>query len=627
MMMFGWGYKSPNLDTIKAIVSREDATIEEVLLDEGLTQALLYETMEVIEFLARDEMSQKLIEYSLTLMHESHEKYTKLARVATNVLTTSCTELQKRFSDSDIVMNAIIGFLNDPGKQSSRICGHYQRIIEHMIRVSRGQILTRLGDYPVCLIDHIDVLALRYLLVQLLTELREYFTDITPALDKLGNVIGQGGDIGYAALSSVREILKDGHILNNTDPILAKLFGDVLKFASNLETIDFYKAEAFGLLAYIMKNYPSPSYDTHLKMYEDSFADTDRLATSGVYRVYRNKLASAFDTFLEFQDDPFLGNVVLEEFQKMESSMLHSFCVDNDIIPKLIQQYKKDSKAMGHAFEIAIFLACQLSISDLTSTKEYRAFMSKYIDPTINLLAVSNEYKLDNFETYSQLLKTKAPEPSTSSDEEEEDNKEKSTPTTNENEKEKQNTEAEIEKPNDLDYLAVLTEDVDAEFVVTPPASPVKEATNITLPKSEICDFASNSEPEPTIEQCKDSSSNDKKENEEIKETNEPAKELEKSENDTNEVDKENEIEMISMDDVDSEFVVVDTQSNKETEPIDVPQLVEQNDPNTETQNNNDTELSNETSDKPTEVTEDPQLDETQSPTTTDDPPPEAQTS
>ncbi|KAK8878107.1 sporulation-induced protein [Tritrichomonas musculus] len=350
-----WNFGGPNLDSIKNLVTADGTTLEQVLNDNLLTPSLRFETEEVIEFFSKRDIIKSLLIWSITTQNDEDPNYFKYSRIATNVLTTPCIQLQNVLIDSNLLLPAFRNFFRLDPEESPLICGNYQRVVEYFIRVTRGEILEQFPEITSFLIDRIQVLPLRLLLFNILIELKEYLSETQSVLDNLSEIIEKGGPTAFGAVDLLFDLIK-----NENNPFKGDSMEGVVNSLFNFAILDtstsLYKVQAYVVLELIIKLYGITNFTETLNDYEGKVDFTSEgIDGIHIFRVYPNShLSEAFTRFFKDTTNCTLGSICLSSIKSQEN--LIEFVKDNHILEQILELYP-DEKCSGYLTEIALFLS------------------------------------------------------------------------------------------------------------------------------------------------------------------------------------------------------------------------------------------------------------------------------
>lgn len=386
-----WNFDGPNLSSIKNLVTTEGTTLEEVLHDNNLGQSIRYETEEVIEFLSRKDIIKKLLIWSITAQDDDDPNYYRYSRISTGILMTNSIELQNAYVDSNVLPSAFRNFFRLEPEEHQLICGNYQRLVEHFIKLTRGDILDQFPELYSHIIERLHVLPFRILLLHILTDLRQYLENPDSILEQITNVIRKAGPSGLGAICLLLELLR-----NEKNPFMAntmvEIVDSLIEFSISSTSTPLYKTQAYMLTEFIIQKYPSVDFTKVLNKYEEK---VDFLSESidgiAIFRVYTNShLEIAFRRFFSNISHSVLGHTCYNYIKNHE--FLSKFVKENKILEEIVRLFPNE-KCSGYLTDIAIFLSENLKMDPDDSFGEtWKQFVETEIAQKKQLIESSKNY-------------------------------------------------------------------------------------------------------------------------------------------------------------------------------------------------------------------------------------------
>lgn len=409
-----WNFGGPNLEPIKKLVSSEDTTLEEVLSNNTLSQSLRYETEEVIDFFSKRENIKSLLIWSITTQNDEDPDYYKYSRLSTSVLTTPSIQLQNALIDSNLLISAFRNFFRLSPEETPLICGNYQRIVEYFIRVTHGEILEQFSEITSYLIDRIQVLPLRLLLFDILTEFKEYLPDTQSVLQNISEIIEKGGPTAFGAVELLFDIIK-----NENNPFKGESMKEIVNSLFNFAILEtstpLYKVQTYVVIELIIKMYSNADFTDILNKYEEKINfSSENIDGIAVFRVYpKSHLPEAFSRFFKDTTNCTIGSICLSSIKIQEN--LLEFVKGNHILDHIIELFP-DEKCSGYLTEIALFLAEKIPANDVEDEKDimhrWGIFVKNQIELKKQQIKQSEKYGGDRPTMFGQRVEATA-KPST----------------------------------------------------------------------------------------------------------------------------------------------------------------------------------------------------------------------
>lgn len=391
-----WNFGAPNLEPIKKLVTAEGTTLEEVLNENTLSQSLRLETEEVIDFFSRRDIIKSLLIWSITSQNDEDPEYFKYSRLSASVLTTPSIQLQNALIDSNLLTSAFRNFFRLEPENTPLICGNYQRIVEYFIRVTHGEMLEQFSEITSFLIDRIQVIPLRLLLFDILTEFKEYLPDTQTVLHNLSEIIEKGGPTAFGAVELLFDLLKSE---NNpfAGESMKEIANSLFTFAILETSTPLYKVQAYIVLELIIKLYSNTNFTDILSKYEEKINfSSENIDGIAVFRVYpKSHLSDAFARFFKDTTNCTIGSICLSSIKTQDN--LLEFVKENRILDQIIDLFP-DEKCSGYLTEIALFLSEKIPGSEDNNGDEkdimYRwgIFVKNHIALKKKQIEVSEKY-------------------------------------------------------------------------------------------------------------------------------------------------------------------------------------------------------------------------------------------
>lgn len=178
-----WLQRNPT-NSIEKLLENPDTTLNQVLKDSSFASASRNPSKSLMNFLLAEKNFNILINLALSndlkvafnstettendneSDNEKRKKeFNKIQRSAVLVLSSQSKIFQSELSKSSILQNKLNDFPNSDYSSDPKICGHYSRIVEALLRSSSGKYLYQVPNIIDFLITKINILPCRELLV------------------------------------------------------------------------------------------------------------------------------------------------------------------------------------------------------------------------------------------------------------------------------------------------------------------------------------------------------------------------------------------------------------------------------------------------------------------------------
>ena len=385
-----WSFSGPNLDDIKRLATKEDTTLEEVLEDSCLSQALRYETEQVISFLSRSENMTRLLEWSLTdKFKDNWDSFYKLSTLSTSVLTNRSADFETALADHAPFVDFLNGFFSSEAIKSPVLCGHYAMVLEHYITCTRGEILEHMDNLARNVCNNVDVLGIRVLAGRLMTTLKDYGVNCEDMVQGLARKIRQGGVAGASGMSVIRDVIREkkGALV---DADVTEAVRAMLEYGNNRENPALYRAEAFVTVDLVLGLFRVGDFDDVLAEFEASVDfDEEGMVGNVVFLVYRSKLGKAWERFIKNPANAFVGKVVLEGLEAMDIPTLVAFVNEAGMVDSIVDKYSVESKCTGYLTQISILLN---NVPDIRDNDKWKEFSASVLQEHIEWMSACDGY-------------------------------------------------------------------------------------------------------------------------------------------------------------------------------------------------------------------------------------------
>lgn len=302
-------WRGPNLTELKELCLDGETTIEDVLNHNALHEALRYDQKEVIDMLAEPDSVAAMLRMIVMNKVDTDPECLRMSRLAIDVLTSPCVDIQMQLMDSDDFSLYMCGFFDRKNTAESRLrCGYYCRLLNGAINFTSGSVLSVFPDLISTLCDHLHILAVRSFIGRLLTDTAERGVEIEPVFEAIASAIEAGMENAYPGTMIIREMVRV-NVKRIAEWDMTKIVSAMLSFCVNEATSVFHKIEGYVTLRLVLDVFKEHSFDKVLNEFE-SRVDFEAEGVLGdvAYRVYRSKFMLAFDKFMEQPRNGFLGD-------------------------------------------------------------------------------------------------------------------------------------------------------------------------------------------------------------------------------------------------------------------------------------------------------------------------------
>ena len=298
--MFGWG-ANPFQNSLSPLLKDPNTPLEKIVLSQQFTNLYRQESNDVVEFLFREDVVTKLIQFALTkdLCHDPN--FDKIERIALSVLSVQDKpKMEEKIAKCSILIQKVADFPKSPSAKDPVICGHFNQIVECLVRTTNGEVLgAELKDIGSFLFENIDLLGLRELLFTLIVDYTLPFCVSTEMAQKLLTKSMQPN--GLPALTLIRDV-----ILTKAD--LSDFLSDEQTMNSLFELgiTNYFENPiisnvAFSIIAVVVHHCPSLRTFHHKFLDSFKFYEVVNCATSAAIAVFSEQIYRFIDRFMKLQ--------------------------------------------------------------------------------------------------------------------------------------------------------------------------------------------------------------------------------------------------------------------------------------------------------------------------------------
>jgi hypothetical protein len=211
--MLAWG-ANPFQNSLTPLLRDQATKLETIFKSTQFNNLLRQETADVVAFLARDPIVERLLQYTLTEELVDSEQFKRYQSLALTVLCGGKAGLQEKISSNRLLIQKLKAFPDSQFARNPVICGNFSRIVQFLVRATTGEILgSEFGFLPSFLIQNIDLAGARELLFDLMANFTIPFcvspemvasllqqlanpTAVLPTLLLIRDVVGAATELG-----------------------------------------------------------------------------------------------------------------------------------------------------------------------------------------------------------------------------------------------------------------------------------------------------------------------------------------------------------------------------------------------------------------------------------------------
>ncbi|OHT02042.1 hypothetical protein TRFO_30958 [Tritrichomonas foetus] len=387
--------------------------IEKVIRDVDLVSSIRAEISVLIDYLVLDDVLPTLMQWALTTKGPDCEDSDRLVRSSVVILSIVSKNFQEKLQDNKIFIESLQKCLDDDISSNLQLCGHFQRIMESMIRYSNGGFLENFEDLCPYIIKNIHVLALKDLLQKLLTDFSDAFDEESYQAIVSDLAVATQNDNGYFAIVLMRDIVKEKKALL---PFFQQqnVLRNLLKAATGTHKSTFhslFEAQIFKFIEKIAQDFPSAT--AIIAEYSKKYKFDSKNITCGTVAALRVFKEGIYDLMPRFFIEPYitmLNDIILERIQQIPDKQV-SGIVDKFKLAENIMRTFDTHMVNGHITDLALFLNKHPYLSKSLQTEEWKTFATQKLLQKDKLRSVTIEEEEEEEEKPVQYLSTNSRKP------------------------------------------------------------------------------------------------------------------------------------------------------------------------------------------------------------------------
>ena len=372
-----WGLQA-NLSSISALLQKQDTTIETILDDNALNQALRIGLPAMHNFLLNPEHMNSLLDIVLCDV-EPHTKIpNKTTRTAVTILSTGISSLMGKLIKNEEYKQRIINFPKSEYRSNPKCCGHFYRIIESLARFSAGQFLSEIPDLKDYLINNMNCLGLRDLFLFLSTEFS--FFDFQPEIFVELSKSANSKENGFYVLSAMRELLKSKEKIIE-DMQQPQVIENLFAIAYNDELSPLTQIEAFNLIQKLSDpltlndNQDIPKLVQSESEKYDFTKNRPKNVLAAALKIFSTKNPEILLSIFSYDSMTSLKDGIIHSYDAFSKEDLEQFINQNDLFNKIMDAYR-NTKTNYHLTDLIQIIQTK----QVTLTDEFKKFIEEEVN-------------------------------------------------------------------------------------------------------------------------------------------------------------------------------------------------------------------------------------------------------
>lgn len=387
----------------KLFASDPHPPIYTVMRDSNLIGSIRAEVLELINYIVQDDVMTTLTKWVLTTDKPKDDDNDRLIRSAVTIFSTECKSLQEKLQDNQIFIKTLSDCMKNDMFNDLTICGHFQRITEAMIKYTNGGFLQHFPNICSYLIGKIDILALKELLLRLMTDFQEAFSEeeYQEIVIELAQTAQK--ETGYFSVVLMRDVLnyrkKPTVSYFQNDKVLRELLKAVIS-GKKPQFNALFEANIFQLIETISKDFPcsTPVIAEFAQKYQFDENKID-CGTVAALRVFKEGIYTLMPRFFKEPYITMLNALILEKLKEFPDTQLAGIVIKFNLVENIINTFD-DNKVNGHLTELALFLNKRSSICKTLQTDEWKNFVDEKLIPRDKQRIVENLEEEENSTTF-----------------------------------------------------------------------------------------------------------------------------------------------------------------------------------------------------------------------------------
>lgn len=382
----------------KLFASDPHPSVYTVMRDSDLKGSIRAEISELINYIVQDDVMSTLTQWALTTDKPKDEDGDRLVRSSVTIFSTECKSLQEKLQDNQIFIDALSKCMKNDMYNNLQICGHFQRITEAMIKYTNGGFLQHFPNLCSYLIGKINILALKELLLRLMTNFQEAFSEeeYQEIVIELAQTTQK--ENGYFAVTLMRDVITEKKATLSffqNDKVLRELLtAAISNQKKNFNSL--FEAIIFQLIEQISKDFPCSTYviAEFSQKYQFNENKID-CGTVAALRIFKEGLYVLIPRFFKEPCITMLNALILDKLKEIPDTQLAGIVIKFNMVENIIKTFD-DNRVNGHLTELALFLNKRSAICKTLQTDEWKKFVNEKLIPRDKERTVENLDDGDN---------------------------------------------------------------------------------------------------------------------------------------------------------------------------------------------------------------------------------------
>ena len=366
---------------INALLDLQDPPLPDVLKDARFVQSVRTGQQKLMAFLISDKILPILLDLVLTDNFDMATFGEKSVRNTMIFFTSNTYSIQEKIREHPVFQERLFGFPKTKYILNPEIAGHFQRIVDSVVRQTTGEYLRRMPNLHEFLIENINIFGYRELFITLSTDFLRCFGVDTKMIKQLADETD--GPKGFNVASAMRQMLKlKRELLASFDDegVIESLLKVAVKPGQALLSF-----EIFQVIDKVLDNSKNDAVQAVVNKYWEKF-NFDEHKENFV-------IASAIGVFLKFPpqlienmfaDHPFcpINVSLIRAIGKMTDQELIELNNQFNLVTRIMDKCnKKEVKANAQIWELGDALR---NVKEITADG-WSKFLTEVLEPHIHI--------------------------------------------------------------------------------------------------------------------------------------------------------------------------------------------------------------------------------------------------
>lgn len=378
-----WLLRSPSPNPISALLGAEGTSLVQVIGDPNFPQALRVPTVQLCEFLTREDRIDELFDWILTDIHGNDENAEDIATKAVQAIAGAGFSLQGSFIEQPRFSERLKAFPQSKEASSSKFCGCFCRIVEPFVKFTRGKLLQDIPEICDFIINKRQCLAVSHLFIELAAIFQGAMGITEQTFLKLAEDL-RSPDAVYAAAALHEATTKVTllQFMTNVDFI-----GKLLEVAVDETTIPGVACECFKAVDLLLRHSTEKKLREKVNEFERTYKFQDDCRIVYSTQLFNRRAVDVIDLMFLRPPRTLVNANILQSFLCLPLDEQVRIAVEKDL-PHAVMKCLRESRVNGHVMRLGGQLARipEEKQTGCLTAEDWREFVTKELEPGLLLL-------------------------------------------------------------------------------------------------------------------------------------------------------------------------------------------------------------------------------------------------